>query len=101
MFIDKKDFEEWMRRILERLDQLENRLAKPKNNPRPDIDGEQLLDNTDLCFMLSCSKRTLQRFRASGNLPHRRIQQKTYYLHSEVVQFIRNHLKPPTGEVGK
>jgi hypothetical protein len=100
MFIDKKDFEEWMRRILERLDQLENRLAKPQH-PRPDIDGDQLLDNTDLCFMLSCSKRTLQRFRASGNLPHRRIQQKTYYLHSEVVQFIRNHLKPPTGEVGK
>ncbi len=100
MFIDKKDFEQWMRRILERLDQLENRLVKPER-PRPEMDGERLLDNTDLCFMLSCSKRTLQRFRASGNLPYRRIEQKTYYLHSEVLHFIRNHLKPPTGVVGK
>ena len=123
MFIDKKDFEEWMRRILERLAQLENRLVNPEpstsrvhgvysrcrgeaegqfiERPRPKVDGERLLDNTDLCFMLSCSKRTLQRFRASGNLPYRRIEQKTYYLHSEVLHFIRNHLKPPTGEVGK
>jgi hypothetical protein len=100
MFIDKKYSEEWMLRILERFDQLENRLAKPQR-PRPDIDGERLLDNTDLCFMLSCSKRTLQRVRASGNLPHRRINQKTYYLESEVLAFIREHLKKPVGERGK
>jgi hypothetical protein len=92
MFIDKKDFEEWMRRILERLDLLENRLAKPKN-PRPDIDGERLLDNSDLCFMLSCSKRTLQRYRSSGNLPFRRVKQKTYYLESEVLTFVREYIQ--------
>ena len=68
---------------------------------RYEINGERLLNNTDLCFMLSCSKRTLQRFQASGMLPHRRIDQKTYYLESEVRNFIREYLKKPTGEPGK
>jgi len=118
MFLDKTQFEEWMRRIMERLDLLENRMNNrlehsveqslnghstpfARKRPEPEIDGERLLDNTDLCFMLNCSKRTLQRLRASGHLPHRRINQKTYYLSSEVRDFIRNHLKPPTGAPGK
>jgi len=81
MFLDKTQFEEWMRRIMERLDLLENRMnnrlehnlngcsATSSSRKRPEIDGERLLDNTDLCFMLNCSKRTLQRLRASGHLP--------------------------------
>lgn len=32
------------------------------------LDGELLLDNQDLC-MLNVSKRTLQRYRATGELP--------------------------------
>ena len=31
-------------------------------------DGERLLDNYDLCRMLNISKRTLQRYRTSGEL---------------------------------
>lgn len=96
MFIDRNQFEEWMRRIMERFDQMEKKLDKP-DKPRHEIDGERLLDNTDLCLLLNCSKRTLQRFRMSGLLPHRRISQKTYYLESEVKVFIREHLK----EAGK
>jgi hypothetical protein len=57
------------------------------------IDGETLLDNQDLCFMFNVSKRTLQRFRSSGFLPYIRINQKLYYLESDVLQFIREHLK--------
>jgi len=114
MFLDKTQFEEWMHRIMERLDLLENRMnnrlehnpngcsaTSARKHPESEIDGERLLDNTDLCFMLNCSKRTLQRLRASGHLPHRRINQKTYYLSSEVRDFIRNHLNPPTGAPGK
>jgi hypothetical protein len=100
MFIDRNHFEEWMRRIAEQLDQLEKKMDKPEK-PVPTINGERLLDNTDLCFMLNCSKRTLQRFRVSGILPCRRINQKTYYLESEVSTFIREHLKKPKGEPGK
>jgi hypothetical protein len=89
-----------MRRIMARLDRLEERQAKPEKQFK-EIDGQRLFDNQDMCMMLNCSKRTLQRFRASGKLPCRRFDQKTYYLEPDVAQFIREHLKPPTGEAGK
>ena len=93
MFIDRNFFEEWMRCILGRLDNLESRMKKPDSSGYV-VDGEKLLDNQDLCFMLHCSKRTLQRYRVAGLLPCRRIRQKTYYLESDVANFIREYLKP-------
>jgi hypothetical protein len=49
---------------------------------------ETLLDNQDLCFMLNVSKHTLQRFRSSGFLPYRWINQKLYYLESDVIKLM-------------
>jgi predicted site-specific integrase-resolvase len=71
---------------------LETKITK-KEKGRYKIDGETLLDNQDLCFMLNVSKRTLQRFRSSGYLPYKRINQKLYYLESDVLKFIKKHLK--------
>jgi DNA-binding transcriptional MerR regulator len=92
MYLDSNSFEEWMRRIMERFDRLERKVEKPEK-PAYTLDGEKLFDNQDLCFMLNCSKRTLQRYRVSGLLPCKRIRQKTYYLESDVKNFIRDHLK--------
>jgi hypothetical protein len=97
MFIDKEDFERWMKLILQKLDELEGKITnKPK--VRCTIDGELLLDNQDLCFMLNVSKRTLQRFRSSGFLPYNRFAQKTYYLESDVKKFIQGHLQKLNGK---
>jgi predicted site-specific integrase-resolvase len=52
------------------------------------IYSETLFDNQDLCFILNVSKRTLQRFRSTGYLPYKWINQKLYYLESDVLQFI-------------
>lgn len=103
MLIEKDYFEIWMTRIMERLDRLESKMEKPEKLEKPSftIEGERLLDNQDLCFMLKCSKRTLQRYRVSGLLPYKRFDQKTYYLESEVRQFIKEHLKSPCGKPGK
>jgi hypothetical protein len=92
MFIYDSDFESWMKRIWEKLESLETKITG-KEKERYKINGETLLDNQDLCFMLNVSKRTLQRFRSSGFLPYKRINQKLYYLESDVLQFIREHLK--------
>ena len=92
MYFDSNNFEDWMRRIMERFDRLESSLDKSEKKQKT-IDGEKLLDNQDLCFMLNCSKRTLQRFRVSGLLPCKRINQKTYYLEKDVIEFIREHLQ--------
>ena len=94
MWIDKDSFEEWMRRIMERLEKIENIMDKP-DKKNYTIDGVKLLDNQDLCFMLNCSKRTLQRLRVSGLLPCKRIRQKTYYLETDVKKFISEHLNKP------
>ena len=100
MLLEKNNFEEWMRRIMERLDRLENSMNKPEKQKLV-INGEKLLDNTDLCFMLNCSKRTLQRFRVAGLLPCKRINQKTYYLETDVIKFIQENLNSPKGKSGK
>ena len=42
------------------------------------LDGELLFDNQDLCQLLHVSKRTLQRYRSSGELPFHTLYQKRY-----------------------
>ncbi len=87
LYIDKELFEAWMERLLERIEMLDKKLGK-LNNAKSQLNGEGLLDNQDLCLLLKVSNRSLQRYRSSGILPYRRIQQKVYYLESDVHQFI-------------
>jgi DNA-binding transcriptional MerR regulator len=103
MFINRDDFEAWMKRIMERLEHLESKMDKPYKPEKPEItmNGEKLLDNQDLCFLLHVSKRTLQRYRVAGLLPCKRFDQKTYYLKSDVEKFIREHLQKPGDKPGK
>ena len=54
-------------------------------------DGDRLLDNYDLCKMLNISKRTLQRYRTSGDLPYQMIYHKTFYRESDVLRFIERN----------
>ena len=100
MWIDRNNSEVWMQSIIERFDRLETVMYKPEKQ-KPVINGEKLLDNHVLCFMLNCSKRSLQRFLVSGLLACRRISQKTYYLESDVMIFIRETLKKSTKKLGK
>ena len=90
MFVEREYLEKWFSRIIERFDLLESRLTKPPERERPSLNGDTLLDNQDLCMMLNVSKRTLQRYRSLKWLPYKRIDQKTYYLQSEVEKFIEN-----------
>lgn len=49
MAINDENFEAWMERFMDRFDKLDNqleRMMKQKNW----LDGEQILDNQDLCF---------------------------------------------------
>jgi hypothetical protein len=91
MFIEKEYLDKWFQKIMERFDSMERKIAKPPEKERRTYNGELLLDNTDLCLMLNVSKRSLQRYRSLGWLPCKRIDQKTYYLESEVEKFIRKH----------
>jgi len=96
MYIENKDFEMWMKRIMERFDGLEDRISKPPEKKRITYNGEQLFDNQDLCLMLHVTKRTLQRYRTLGWLPYKRIDQKAYYLESDVENFISERFAKKT-----
>ena len=73
---------------MERFDKQDKTLEK-LNEPKVMLDGERLLDNQDLCQLLHVSKRTLQRYRDSGELPFQMLYHKTYYKESDVMAFIR------------
>jgi hypothetical protein len=90
MFIENRDFDVWMKRIMERFDRLESRIDRPEEKAKtlPTIDGERLYDNQDLCLLFNVCKRTLQRYRTLGWLNYKRIDQKAYYTESDVKKFI-------------
>lgn len=90
MFIDKEFFETWMDHIMDRFDMMDKALEKLKKRDTI-LEGERLYDNQDICQLLNVSKRTLQRYRSSGELPFHTIYHKTYYKESDLHTFIRNH----------
>jgi len=96
MYIDKENFEAWMERILDRLDKQDKKLDKMSQR-RNMLDGELLFDNQDLCQLLNVSKRTLQRYRSSGELPFQTVYHKTYYKESDVHIFIRENFNKKKG----
>ena len=85
MYIDKEHFEAWMERIMARFSRLDKTLDKMGQHRK------LLFDNQDLCQLLHVSKRTLQRYRSSGELPFHTLYQKTFYKESDVHTFIREN----------
>jgi hypothetical protein len=92
MFVKEDNFEIWMKRIMDKFNMLEEKISK-KQKHQHTYNGELLFDNQDICFMFNVSKRTLQRYRSSGKLPYRRIEKKTFYLESDVNEFIKHYFK--------
>ena len=92
MLLEKEYFDIWMRRIMERLEAIEQRQKPPKAQEYPTLEnGEKLFDNYDLCRMLHVSKRTLQRYRSKCGLKYRMLNQKAFYKESDVQEFLKNH----------
>lgn len=86
-----KDFiGDWFEQFMIRFDRLDEfmEIMSRRHNV---VNGERLLDNSDLCKLLNVSKRTLQRYRSIGAIPYQSIYHKTYYKESDVEKFIRDH----------
>ena len=54
MYIDKENFVAWMERIMDRLDMQDKKIDRLLSGHNY-LNGEKLLDNQDLCFMLKVS----------------------------------------------
>ena len=88
MYIDREDFIAWMERIMDRFDMQDKKIDKVIKG-RNCLDGEELLDNQDLCLLFKVSTRTLQRLRSKKLLPFMMISGKAYYRASDVREFIK------------
>ena len=97
--IDNDYFEDWMLRLLSRLEYIEKlirtaaNMSAAESKPRlPAIlSSDKLLDNSDLCNMLKVSKRTLQRYRSTGELPYQILRHKTLYKGGDVRRFMETN----------
>lgn len=90
MNIDRENFEAWMERMLDRFDMLDKKIER-LTTQRNCLDGEQLLDNQDLMFLLKVSLRTLQRYRTKGILPFIKLDDgRCYYKATDVHKLIRD-----------
>jgi hypothetical protein len=101
-FRECAEFKVLMDRLMDRFDALErkiDRMSKHKNC----LNGDELLDTQDLCFLLKTCKRTLQRYRKIGLLPFHFIKGKVFYKSSEIHKFIRMSYQPAksTGKTKK
>ena len=84
MELDDNKFDNSMEQILNLLKEV-LKLLKAKNR----LNGEDILDNQDVCQILKLSKRSLQRLRSLGLLPYMQIGQKTFYLESDIMDYIQ------------
>jgi len=80
----------WFERVMTCLDRIEGHLEKMAIKEKL-LEGERLLDNQDVCQKLNISKRTLQRYRSSGELPYQMLYHKTFYKESDVDAFMKSH----------
>ena len=96
MYIDNDNFVAWMERIMDRLDMQDKKIDRLMNSHNC-LNGEKLLDNQDLCFMLKVSVKTLQRYRKKGILPYLLLDGKYYYRASDIHRPVSyTHLTLPT-----
>lgn len=96
-YLDRRTFEEAIRQMLIRLDRQEQMLAAMREW-KPDsaeyaMREKELMDNQDVCMLLSISKRTLQRYRSDGLLPYRVNRHKVYYSKPDVERFMSTYMK--------
>ena len=99
--LDTTTFENWMRQIMERFDRNEQLIASLTSKELREVkylDGEQLLDNQDLCELLNTSKRSIQRYRSSGTLKYQMLWHNVYYKESDVQEFLKTHFKEFEGK---
>lgn len=102
--VGKNLFEEWMQRLMGRIDRLDGIISVLINKDASGVkylDGERMYDNQDLCEMLRTSKRSLQRFRSEYGLKSRRISRKSYYKESDVLEFISRNMEEVVLDGGK
>ncbi len=86
--MDNFRVEEIFKKILERLDSIDDKIVVKKQRVHP-LDGDALLDNQDMCQLFGVTKRTLARYRQKKLVSYYMIDGRTYYKASEIQTFLK------------
>lgn len=84
----EKNIENYLENIISKLDIIETKLDK-SINVKQCLDGDELLDNQDLCLLLGVTKQTLWRYRKDGVLKYYMVNGKVYYKKSEIPDLLK------------
>ena len=74
--------------ITDGFDKLEKMLERMMR-VRDCMDGDKLLDNQDICFLLNISIRTLARYRKKGKIRYYYVDKRVYYKASDVKELLK------------
>ena len=80
--------EELRKLIVSRFDEIEKKPDK-SIKVKMVMDGDNLLDNQDLCLLLGVTKRSVARYRQKKLIRYYQIDRKTYYKASEIQEFLK------------
>ena len=83
MYIDREDFIAWMERIMDRFDMQDKKIDKVIKG-RNCLDGEELLDNQDLCLLLKVAPPNTDPLSEKGILPFLMLDGRCYYRATDV-----------------
>ena len=100
MEIDTEIFENFMKTVTDRLTRQEQMIQilvddlKERNNDgKIYIRGERMYESIELRKLLMMGKRTLPRYRSSGQLPYMKLRRTCYYRESDVVKLLEEEGK--------
>lgn len=95
MELEREVFEKYMKAVTEKLSRQEKMILiliddlKERNKEgKLYIRGERMYDSIELRKILLMGKRTLQRYRSSGQLPYMKLRRTCYYRESDVVRLL-------------
>jgi hypothetical protein len=95
MGLDIFRVEEMFRKIMEKLDGIDNKITAKKQRVHP-LDGDALLDNQDMCQLFGVTKRTIARYRQKQLIGYYVVDGRTYYKASEIQGFLKKKGKALT-----
>lgn len=94
--LTKEEFNQSIQLVLQGIEDLKEMFHK-MTTIKSCLNGDDLLDNQDLCTLLGITKRTLQRYRQKQLITYYQIDGKSYYLKSDVMNFFRQYKKGNKG----
>lgn len=83
----RRSYEEEMKQLMNDIKVISDKLSALSDNPK-----HRIFDNKELVKYLNVSLRTLQKWRDTGVIRHRKVDRKIFYTLSDVLDMLERHI---------